>query len=842
LPVLGLLCSLALVCNLSALLAPARAAEVAPEVAWSAQFGGAGIDGANAVRLTADGGFVLAGYTFSALSHGGSDAYLVKTDADGVAVWQQAIGGAGDEAAYCVEPTDDGGYILSGYTRTFAAGGRDAYLVKTDAAGSPAWQAVFGAQGDEEAFAVRPTADGGYVAAGYATSYSAFGDSDAMLLKTDSQGSLAWLHTYGTLGDEKARDVRPTADGGYILVGSTTPVAGASQVYLVKTNADGLSEWRRTFAGDGMASGLAIRVTADGGLIIVGATQSAIAPQPSIYLLKTDATGNKVWDRSFAGVANDVIQTVDGGYVVTGALGYDAYLLKTDGAGTKLWGKTFRTDAFSAYGASLVQTADQGFAVGGYADPTGPDPRNAYLVKFLSPAGNGIAPPARVVASDGLFADHVAVSWSASPGAKYYQLSRASTFGGERVPITPWQTARAANDTSVTANTVYFYWVQAAADADGKKAGDYSLYDSGWAAPPDVPVCRITFKGCGVTVNPSGTIEVGDTLPAASVKIQRLKTRPANLTETFGIHYTSARSLGAVSVAGTLGTFYTEAPVASLAATGGLRLVTTRACTIADLEAAAFGTVLMSDTPNSTDPTSPTLSLTRIAANGQPLPVGYAKATVGLTGVSLDSLDLPLQSVAVRAASKHVLAAKGAVAFFSLADVRAVTAGPLLTLSVTGADVTGHVIAAGVVQSLTVRALRFDPITWLGGHIGPPADFPASVAERPILPSGYSVWIGAGNPAWRAAHPVGAHAHAPAYIGKVSAARGILAVFLSSTQADGTAAYVGSIGSLATPAPAPGGLLGLWGIADVSPDSVPLHLSGDTAAAADSRLLISTAP
>jgi predicted secreted protein len=148
--------------------------------------------------------------------------------------WNQTYGGAGDDRAYSVINTTDGGYALAGYTNSFGAGGYDFWLVKTDSAGNMQWNQTYGGAGDDCARSIVQTSDGGYALAGYTYSFGA-GGYDFWLVKTDSAGNMQWNQTYGGTGDDYAYSVVQTSDGGYALAGYTNSFgAGGYDFYLVK--------------------------------------------------------------------------------------------------------------------------------------------------------------------------------------------------------------------------------------------------------------------------------------------------------------------------------------------------------------------------------------------------------------------------------------------------------------------------------------------------------------------------------------------------------------------------------------------------------------------------------
>jgi hypothetical protein len=307
---------------------------------WTRAYGGSALDMGSWVRETLDGGYILAGQT-SSFGAGGNDVYVVKTDANGDTLWTSTYGGSADDRAYSVQQTSDGGYIIAGDTESFGAGCSDAYLVKTDSYGDTLWTRTYGGSFDDMGYSVQETSDSGYVLAGATMSFGA-GIFDFYLVKTDANGDTLWTRTYGGPGPELSERVQQTADGGYILAGSTMSFgAGAFDVYLVKTDANGDALWTSTYGGSANDYGRSARQTSDGGYIIAGDTESFGAGYLDVYLLKTDSSGDTLWTRTYGGSSEDVAysvqQTTDGEYIATGwtmsfgAGGYDVYVLRVAG-------------------------------------------------------------------------------------------------------------------------------------------------------------------------------------------------------------------------------------------------------------------------------------------------------------------------------------------------------------------------------------------------------------------------------------------------------------------------------------------------------------------------------
>jgi hypothetical protein len=204
---------------------------------WSRTFGGTWEEVCYSVQQTTDGGYMLAGYTRS-FGWACPNLWLVKTDENGDSVWSRTFGGSSnnDDECFSAQQTSDGGYILAGYTKTGYYGWMlDVWLVKTDSNGNLVWDRTFGASSYDNCYSVQQTSDGGYILGGTTQSFGA-GSEDFWLVKTDSNGNSLWSRTFGGSGQEICYSVKETSDGGYILAGYASSFgAGSGDFWLVKT-------------------------------------------------------------------------------------------------------------------------------------------------------------------------------------------------------------------------------------------------------------------------------------------------------------------------------------------------------------------------------------------------------------------------------------------------------------------------------------------------------------------------------------------------------------------------------------------------------------------------------
>ena len=344
------------------------------QVTFQKAYGGTHTDAGKVVLQTTDGGYIIAGgiYYSSPVLYG-DKAYLIKTNLNGDLLWTKTFisptgSGSLSIGVSDAQPTNDGGYVLLG---TILFKGQKTFLIKTDAAGDTLWARQLNENGMDQnfGFSVQQTSDSGFIIAGKESLTFNTEDvsTNANLVKINKYGEVIWSKSYGGSKFDVALSVQQTNDHGYIFTGYTRSFGiDSTDVYLVKTNADGDTLWTRTFGGPLADIGYAVKQTSDNGYIIVGSTSSFGAKYNDAYLVKTNSDGYILWSKTYSAPASDndynIQLTADGGYIICGnSFGtYDVFLLKTDKSGNMEWSKTI-----TGSGSNITLASDGGYVITG---------------------------------------------------------------------------------------------------------------------------------------------------------------------------------------------------------------------------------------------------------------------------------------------------------------------------------------------------------------------------------------------------------------------------------------------------------------------------------------------
>jgi len=384
-----------------------------PSIQWQKSLGGTGYDAAYSIQPTSDGGYVVAGESDSndgdvTGNHGDADFWIVKLTANMGIQWQKSLGGSDYDASHAIQQTSDGGFVVAGesYSNDSDVSGNhgldDCWIVKLSAGGDIQWQKCLGGSNNEIAYSIHQTTDGGYIMAGTSASNDGdvsgnHGGYDYWVVKLDSVGSIQWQKSLGGTNYDAAQSVQQTFDGGYIVAGYTLSndgdVSGNHDTtgnyydyWIVKLLANGAIQWRKCLGGTGDDEAFSIHQTLDGNYIVAGESNSNNGNVSSnhgnfdYWIVNLNGAGGIQWQKCLGGTSYDnafsISLTQDGGYIVAGEGdsndnqvtgnhgGGDYWIVKMNSIGSIQWQKCLGGTS-GDYAYSILQTADGGYVVAG---------------------------------------------------------------------------------------------------------------------------------------------------------------------------------------------------------------------------------------------------------------------------------------------------------------------------------------------------------------------------------------------------------------------------------------------------------------------------------------------
>ena len=360
---------------------------------WIKTFGGSSYESLYApIQKTSDGGYIVAGSTLS-FGAGSSDVLVLKLSSTGEIEWQKAYGGASNDLAYSIKQTEDGGYIVAGETYSFGAGDYDCWILKLSSTGTIEWQRTYGGSAEDYAFSVEQTSDGGYITSGLTASFGS-GKSDVWVLKLSSVGDVEWERAYGGSNSDYGWSIQQTSDGGYIVSGDTYSFGdGSDNGWILKLSSSGSIEWQRIYGGSDDDWLLNVQETSDGGYIACGGSSSFGAGNNDAWILKLSSSGSIEWQHTYGGSDDDHVwltrETEEGGYVAAGytysfgAGEDDAWILKLSSTGDIEWERAAGGGSYD-YARSVDQTSDGGYIVGGTSSSFGAGYSDFFILKLNS--------------------------------------------------------------------------------------------------------------------------------------------------------------------------------------------------------------------------------------------------------------------------------------------------------------------------------------------------------------------------------------------------------------------------------------------------------------------------
>ncbi|MDD5088497.1 MAG: choice-of-anchor J domain-containing protein [bacterium] len=380
------------------------AATAQPDSLWSNTFGRTNGEACYAVAQTTDGGYVLGGY--SDPPSGRDEIWIVKVNADGDSAWSRAFAaGSGQGACHSILATDDGGCALVAEREMWENGQYtyDFWLIRLSANGDSLWSSTIGGDPEEYPYSLQRTNDGGFIIAGATYAVDGSGNWDMLLVKVSASGDSVWSRRFGGPNMEFAYSVQQTEDGGYVIAGMTESFGHGypthPDFWVVKTNANGDSLWSRACGGEYTEECIYVRQTTDGGYILAGITDSFGPYAPGSlnnYLVRINTNGDTLWTRAYGGTSTDRCEAAlllhDGGCLLGGGTlsfgsgSSDMWLLRTNASGDSLWSRTFGGSDWDKCNA-LAATSDGGYIIGGETSSFGFV--DMWLVKTGPDGGGG---------------------------------------------------------------------------------------------------------------------------------------------------------------------------------------------------------------------------------------------------------------------------------------------------------------------------------------------------------------------------------------------------------------------------------------------------------------------
>lgn len=393
-----------------------------PQIDWQHTFGGSETDGANYVVQTDDGGYIIVGYSESedgdlAGNAGIWDVWIVKLFQNGELDWQRTLGGSNYETARVIQQTSDGGYVLTGWTRSSDgdvasnAGGNDLWVVKLNSAGDIVWETTYGSMYSDKAHFVIQTNDNGFAVAGV---NGADTNGGILILKLNEQGELEWERVIEGIDQGAANTIIQTSDDAFMVVGETRPSIGGNLTFfecvLLRLNSAGEVEWLKTYSNSFENRGNSIVETLDGSFVIAGSSKVVLNDiiggneKNDVWVFKVDVSGEVIWEKTFGGAEEDfaisISETDDAGYILacnsatfdespnTPLDNFNTWVIKLTIDGDLYWEKRFGGSG-DDFCNRIVQTEDRGYIAVGFSHSADGDFgsdltfRNLWVMKLL---------------------------------------------------------------------------------------------------------------------------------------------------------------------------------------------------------------------------------------------------------------------------------------------------------------------------------------------------------------------------------------------------------------------------------------------------------------------------
>ena len=368
-----------------------------PTIEWQKTIGSINGIFITTAQQTTDGGYILTGTKNN--DQNDLDYWIAKLNSNTDIEWEKTYGGNDYDNANNIQQTTDGGYIVTGYSRsangdvTNNKGGSDAWILKLNTNGGIEWQKTYGGSADDYLSSIKQTIDNGYIAVGYTTSNNGDvpnnqGYYDAWIIKIADNGNLQWSKTFGGIDLDGMHDVQQTINGEYLIAGKTesnngdiTNNHGNKDWWVIKLQANGNLLWQKTYGGSGFDSANCIQKTNDGHYIIAGSTDSNNGDViithggSDAWVVKIDDLGN-ILQQTTVGIndnesANNILETHDNNLLITGysqvigSVNFNIFVATLNTNYTLLWQRKISQDININYVNFIFETPDCGYMLFG---------------------------------------------------------------------------------------------------------------------------------------------------------------------------------------------------------------------------------------------------------------------------------------------------------------------------------------------------------------------------------------------------------------------------------------------------------------------------------------------
>jgi len=361
-----------------------------PEIdGFKKTYGGVHEEYAYGATQAFDGGTIISGFSTTFSQNSNWDAWVVKTDWAGNGQWSHQYGKAGREAFYAACQANDDQYVFAGFTTSYSRK-EDFYIVKTDAGGAVLWEKAIGGADNDAAYDIIATSDSNLVVTGYTYSYG-IGGRDMWVMKLSQDGEIIWDVNFGKYYNDMGYAVKEISDGGLIVVGYTDVYSTQFRyMWMVRLDSDGKFLWEKVINYNGFSIATDVITYDDGSIIIGGQTDSLKNGWLDFWAIKTDFIGNTIWSHIYPSSSTNtwkMVATHAGGFAALGTTTHmnqeaeDLVLVQLNRGGEVQWSKTYGGPKFEIAGKLLYTGIDGGYTITGTTKSFGNGVTDFYQIK-----------------------------------------------------------------------------------------------------------------------------------------------------------------------------------------------------------------------------------------------------------------------------------------------------------------------------------------------------------------------------------------------------------------------------------------------------------------------------